>query len=360
MADDASGQERTESATPRRRGMARAEGNVPRSVEVVSVVSLAAALAALSGLGGRMAEELATLLRRYLGDLATTNIGPDTIGPFAASTAGALALLVLPFAAIVGAAGLCASAAQNGLIFTGKPLLPRFSRISPSAGLKRLFSKRALVELVKSLVKIAVVGGVVGWTLVHTAPSFVPLVSTPPAAAYAQMLTTMLKIAATATAALALLALLDFFFQRWDWEQSIRMTRQEMKEEFKQHEGDPLLKAKIRSRQQDMSRQRMMSEVKTADVVVTNPTHYAVALKYDSGRMASPKVVAKGARLLAQRIKDLAREAGVPIIEDPPLARALYKACRVGGDIPLAFYQAVAELLAFVYRRRERVPGGVS
>ncbi|MFN8179540.1 MAG: flagellar biosynthesis protein FlhB [bacterium] len=359
MAEDGNGQERTESATPRRREMARSEGNVARSGDVVSVVSLAAGLAALSGLGPRMAEGLATMLRRYLGDLATVTLRSDTISPFFIAVASATAVIVLPFAAIVGVAGLGASLAQNGVLLSAKPLAPRFSRISPAAGVKKLFSMRALVELAKSLLKIAVVGGVVGWTLLHTAPSFVPLVSAPPATSYGQMLGTMLKIAAAATAALALLALLDFFFQRWDWERQIRMTRQELKEEFKQHEGDPLLKAKMRSRQQETARRRMMSDVKTADVVVTNPTHYAVALKYDTARMSAPRVVAKGARILAARIKEIAREAGVPIVEDPPLARALYKACRVGSEIPLAFYKAVAELLAFVYRRRERVPGGI-
>jgi flagellar biosynthetic protein FlhB len=135
------------------------------------------------------------------------------------------------------------------------------------------------------------------------------------------------------------------------------MTRQEIKEEFKQHEGDPLLKAKIRSKQHETARARMMADVKAADVVVTNPVHYAVALKYDTTRMSAPKVVAKGARLVAARIKEIAQAAGVPIVEDPPLARALYKACRVGSEIPIAFYKAIAELLAFVYRRREPVAG---
>jgi len=359
VADDPSGQERTEAATPRRRQMARAEGNVARSTEVVSVVGLAAGLAGLALLGERFAAGLALLLRQHLGDLAAISVDPSTIGPMAASVLGAVAVLLLPFAALVGLAGVGASVAQNGFLFTGKPLAPKFSRISPAQGMKRLFSKRSLVELAKALVKIAVVGGVVAWTLIHAAPAFVPLVVAPPGASYAWMLKTMLRLAAAGTGALALLALLDFFFQRYDWERRLRMTRQELKEEFKQHEGDPHVRAKVRSRQQEMSRRRMMSDVKTADVVVANPVHYAVALKYDPARMTAPKVVAKGARLLARRIKELARAAGVPVVEDPPLARALYKACRIGSEVPLAFYKAIAELLAIVYRRRDRAAGGV-
>jgi flagellar biosynthetic protein FlhB len=276
----------------------------------------------------------------------------------ALSVLGAVAVMLLPFAGIIAVAGVGASVAQNGFLVSAKPLSPQLSRISPAAGLKRLFSKRSAVELGKALIKIAVVGGVVTWTLVKTAPAFVPLVVSPPAASYAWMLSSMLRLAATATGALAVLALLDFFFQRWDWEQRMRMTRQELKEEFKQHEGDPMLKSKIRSRQMDMTRRRMMADVKTADVVVTNPTHFAVALKYDPESMAAPRVVAMGARLLAQRIKDLARAAGVPIVEDPPLARALYKACKVGSEVPLSFYKAIAGLLAVVYRKRDGANGG--
>ena len=219
MANDPGGQERTEAATPRRRQLARAEGNVPRSAEVVSVVSLAVSLAALAGFGGRFAEGLAGLLREHLAGMAQVKLNFATVGGMAGSVLGAVATMVLPFTLVIAVAGLGASVAQNGFLLSAKPLAPQFSRISPAAGVKRLFSQRALVELVKSLIKITVVGGVVGWTLMHTARSFVPLVAAPPAAAYAFMLKAMLQVAAAATGALALLALLDFFFQRspsWD------------------------------------------------------------------------------------------------------------------------------------------------
>ena len=358
MAED-TGQERTESATPRRRALAREDGNVPRSTEINSVVGLAVSFAALAGFGARFANGLAGILREHLSALGGVVVDASTVPTLATSVLGVVALMLLPFAGLIAMAGVGASVAQNGFMISTKALAPKFSRISPAAGVKRLFSKRSAVELAKALMKIAVVGGVVTWTLLKVAPAYVPLVVAPPAAAYAWMLTSMLHLAATATGALAILALLDFFFQRWDWEQRMRMTRQELKEEFKQNEGDPMLKAKIRSRQLDTTRRRMMADVKTADVVVTNPTHFAVALKYDAGSMGAPRVVAKGARLLAKRIKDLARAAGVPIIEDPPLARALYKAVKIGGEVPLSFYKAIAELLAVVYRKRDGVAGGV-
>ncbi len=358
MAEE-SGQERTEAATPRRRAMARSEGNVAKSTEVVSVVGLAVAFGALAAFGPGIANGLAGVLRGYLGSIATITIDAATVPQLATRLFGALALLLLPFAGLVAVAGVGASVAQNGFLISGKAVSPKLARISPAAGMSRIFSKRALVELAKALLKIAVVGGVVGWALVKVAPQFVPLAVAPPEASYGWMLATMLRLAAAAIAALAVLALLDFFFQRWDWEQRLRMTRQELKEEFKQHEGDPVLKSKIRSRQMDMTRRRMLSDVKTADVVVTNPIHFAVALKYDPERMGAPRVVAKGARLLAARIRELAKAAGVPVIEDPPLARALYKACKVGSEVPLAFYKAIAELLAVVYRKRDRAAGGV-
>lgn len=358
MAEE-SGQERTEAATPRRRAMARSEGNVAKSTEVVSVVGLAVAFGGLAAFGPGIANGLAGVLRGYLGSIATITIDAATVPQLATRLFGALALLLLPFAGLVAVAGVGASVAQNGFLISGKAVSPKLARISPAAGMSRIFSKRALVELAKALLKIAVVGGVVGWALVKVAPQFVPLAVAPPETSYAWMLATMLRLAAAAIAALAVLALLDFFFQRWDWEQRLRMTRQELKEEFKQHEGDPVLKSKIRSRQMDMSRRRMLNDVKTADVVVTNPIHFAVALKYDAERMGAPRVVAKGARLLAARIRELAKAAGVPVIEDPPLARALYKACKVGSEVPLAFYKAIAELLAVVYRKRDRAAGGV-
>ena len=176
--------------------------------------------------------------------------------------------------------------------------------------------------------------------------------------AFGVILGAVLRMAAGAALALTIVAILDFFFQRWDNEKQLMMTKQEIKDEHKQNEGDPQLKGKIRSTQLESTRRRTMEDVKTADVVVTNPIRFAVALKYDTERSKAPRVVAKGARILARRIREIAIENGIPIVEDPPLARALYKACEVGSEIPLSLYQAVAELLAFVFRQREKVAAG--
>ncbi len=356
---ETTGQERTESATPRRRQKARSEGQVPRSMEVNSIVVLATSLTALAFLGPSMVEKAAAVLRFNFGSLTTLVIHADTVPVYAAEVAAAMAAIVLPFAALIATAGVAANVGQNGFLLTAKTLQPKFSRIDPRTGLKRIFSKRGAVELAKSLLKIAVVGAVVGWALMNTVESFVPLMNVQVFAAYGTVIDAMLKMAAAAAAALTLVAILDFFFQRFDHEQQLKMTRQEVKDEHKQNEGDPQLKGKIRARQQEISRRRMMQDVETADVVVTNPIRFAVALKYDAEKGGAPRVVAKGARLIARRIREIAREAGVPIVENPPLARSLFKACRVGAEVPLSLYGAVAELLAFVYRQRDRAAGGV-
>lgn len=356
---DSNGQEKTESATPKKRNEQRLEGNVARSIEVVSVTVLALSLAALAFLGRGIMVDIAMIWREYFAGVADVTITPDTVPSLLADTGRRVGLAMAPFFAAVICAGVLANVAQNGFLLTLKPLKPKPSRLNPITGAKRVFSKRGLVELVKSLLKIAIVAGVVLWAMSNTIDSFLPLMQVPLFFAYGAILTAMLKMSAAAALALVLVAILDFFFQRHEYENQIKMTKQEVKEERKQSEGDPLIKSKIRSKQMDMSRQRMMQNVKDADVVVTNPIHFAVALKYDPLKGPAPRVVAKGARLVAKKIRDTALEAGIPIVEDPPLARALFKACRLGADVPLSMYKAVAELLAFVYRKRDAVPGGV-
>jgi flagellar biosynthesis protein FlhB len=358
LADSPTGQERTESATPRKRGKARDKGQVAKSTEVSSVVVLAVALAALAAFGPEMASQAMGLLRHQFASIASVDVEIGTIVPMAWYIAGVMAAIVLPLAGVIALGGVASNVAQTGFLLTTHPLMPQFNRINPSSGFQRIFSKRGGMELFKSLVKIAVVAAVVAWTLPKTAESFSTLMQIAPAAAYVTILKAMFSMASAAAVALAILAILDFFFQRIQHEEQLKMTRQEVKEEYKENEGDPQIRGKIKGLQREMSRKRMMEDVKTADVVVTNPIRFAVALKYDADRNAAPRVVAKGARLMARKIRETARAAGVPIIEDPPLARALYRACEVGAEVPLALYKAVAELLAFVYRTRERSTAG--
>ncbi len=359
MADETTGQERTERATPRRRSKARGEGNVARSVEISSVAVLGIALVTLAGLGPMMVGRVMGLLTYHFQHLGFLEITPDTFPELARHAGATLGAVVLPFAGVIAAVGIGANVLQTGFVLTGKPLEPKLNRISPATGFKRIFSRRGLVELTKSLIKLAIVAGIIVWALMTTIESFMPLMTVGLAAGYRAILGAMFRMAGAGALALALVAILDLFFQRWDYERQLMMTRQEIKEEHKQNEGDPHMKSRIRSLQMEATRRRMMEAVKTADVVVTNPLRFAVALKYESAKMHAPKVVAKGARLLAHRIRKIAREAGVPVVENPPLARALYHACKVGASIPLSLYQAVAELLAFVYRQRETAPGGI-
>ncbi len=354
MAESNTGQDRTELATPRRREKARQEGNVARSLEVSSVVVFAVGLFGLHAIGPDIMSGLATVVSTRLGSVGRTTIAPEMIPGLAQDAVRAMAVAVLPLAGIIALAGVAAQLGQVGPLFTLQPMRPKWERISPIAGIKRIVSKRALVELVKSLIKIAIVAGLIVGTLADAPERLLDLATLEPAASFAVIAGILLKMAAAACGALALLAILDFLFQRWDYEKQLMMTRQELRQEHKETEGDPLVKAFIRSMQREVSRRRMMEGVKKADVVVTNPIHYAVALRYDAVRMSSPRVVAKGARLVAQRIREIAESAGIPIVEDPPLARALHKSCRVGAEIPVALYKAVADLLAFVYRTRER------
>jgi flagellar biosynthetic protein FlhB len=245
-------------------------------------------------------------------------------------------------------------------MFTTEPLRPQWERISPAQGLRRIFSTRSLVELVKSMAKIGIVVALIFWALADAPARLLPLSSVEVSASYQEIFRFLLRMAGAAALALALIALLDFLFQRYDHEKQLMMTRQEVREEHKETEGDPIVKSYLRSMQREWSRRRMMEGVRKADVVVTNPVHVAVALHYDPARMSAPKVVAKGARLLAKRIREIALEAGVPVVENPPLARALHESCRIGAQVPLPLYRAVADLLAFVYRRAEQKREGAS
>jgi flagellar biosynthetic protein FlhB len=325
---------------------------------VGSVVVLAAGLIGLGGFGRGMTERAGNFVYGQFAGVADMRLSPGSTVSFAIETATTTGLILAPLMILIAVAGVAANVAQNGLMLSTKALAPKFDRLSPATGFKRIFSKRSFVEMVKSILKLAIVGAIIAWSLWRTPETLMPLTTVGLFQGYGTILALVFHMAATGAFALAILAILDFFFQRWDYEQQLKMSRQDVKDEHKQSEGDPQLKAKIRSRQMDMSRRRMMSDVKTADVVVTNPIHFAVALKYDPQTMTAPKIVAKGARLVAKRIRDAAREAGIPIVENPPLARALFKSGKVGGSVPIALYQTVAELLAFVYRRRERAFGG--
>jgi flagellar biosynthetic protein FlhB len=347
-------QERTEQATPRRREEARNQGQAARSAELSSVAILLAGLLALSGLGAYMYRGLAQFTVQMLSDGFTVQLDLANVPSYIMDWAGATTRIAAPLIVVLAAVALLVNFAQVGAVFTAKPLAPKFNRISPLNGIKRLFSGRGLVELVKSLFKIAIIVYITYLTINSEAENYIRFLDLEVGQIFAFSGELVLKLGYRILVALLVLSVLDYAFQRWEFEKSLRMSRQEIKEEFKQQEGDPQVRARIRSLQREMSRRRMMDDVPKADVVVTNPTHIAVALRYDPENMAAPQVVAKGQRLIAEKIKEMARQAGVPLVEDKPLARALFKAAQVGDTIPEELFKAVAQVLAFVYQLKRK------
>ncbi len=354
--------ERTEAPTPKRLTELRGKGQVARSQELVSAAGLLAAFWMLQAYGSSVGLRLQEMLVGTYVDLgaAATTLRTGDIDLLWAEQALGRAMQawlwsILPLGLVLLAIDVVGNYAQ-GPVFTLKPLTRGFSALNPLTGLQRMFSfQQAGTNLLRSLGKIAIVG-VVSMRALQGTVERLPEIdgSTDPASMAAFIGQAVLGIGLSGAQALLVLALLDLGYQRWSFSRSAKMTREEVKEEYKQQEGDPQLKAQIRGRQRKIAQmRRQLQDVPNAAVVVTNPTHFAVALQYNAA-MASPRVVAKGADLIAQKIKDVARQAGVPIVENKPLARGLYQSAEVGDDIPLELYQAVAEVLAYVFSLRRR------
>lgn len=264
------------------------------------------------------------------------------------------AKMVLPVVGVAFAAGLMASLLQVGLVFSGEGLSLKLSRLNPVEGFQRIFSKRALVELFKSAWKVAAVGYIAYSTVRGQMFIFPQLMDTGFLNAISLVNRMVFDIAWKVGLLLLVLAAIDYFYQWWELEKSLMMSKPEVKEEYKQTEGDPQVKARIKEQQRRAAMRRMMARIPQADVVITNPTHFAVALSYQPQKMAAPMVVAKGQDLVALKIRELARQHGVAVVEDPPLARTLYQTVEIGDLVPPELYQAVAEVLAFVYRLRRK------
>ncbi len=350
---------RTEQATPRRRQEARERGQVVRSTEVNSVLIFFIALLIFKFAGSSMVAAITEIFTfTYQNMNVPINIeNVHSYGLFyAIQTGRVLAPVILGLLAI----SLASNYLQVGVLFTTKPLIPKFKNINPATGFKRIFSKRSIVELAKAILKVALVGWV-GYSGVKKAlPQIIPTMDMQYGASFALIGSVTMTIMLRITFLLLVLALLDYMYQRWEYNQSLKMTRQEVKDEMRQMEGDPLIRARIRQIQREMARRRMFEAVPQANVVITNPTHVAVALQYKE-EMHAPTVVAKGERVVAERIKEVAYRHQVPVVENPPLARALFKACPVGAPIPVDLYEAVAEVLAFVYRmNKQRASAAVS
>ncbi|HID11040.1 MAG TPA: flagellar biosynthesis protein FlhB [Candidatus Latescibacteria bacterium] len=347
--------ERTEQATPRRRQEARRRGSVAKSMEVNSALALLGGTLVLYVWGGHMLRGMADVVQGVLAGTGTARLTPVEVQRYASAGLVFLGTLLGPFLAAMVVFGLAANYAQVGVLFSGEPLVPRWDRINPAAGFKRMFSKRALFELLKGVFKIVLVGWVAYGVLRGRMEKFFEMADWDVGEVFGFIASTAFMVLVKSGLVLLILALLDYGFQRWEYERTLKMTRQELKEEFRQTEGDPLVRARIRSLQRQLARQRMMQAVSKADVVVINPTLLAVALMYIPEKMEAPQVVAKGARKLAERIREIAMEYKVPIVEDPPLARLLYRRVEVGQQIPMELYQAVARILAYIFQLRGEV-----
>jgi flagellar biosynthesis protein FlhB len=346
--------EKTEKATPKKREQARKKGSVAKSADLNGAVVMFAALFALSATAPHLVEVLQECIRNAL--LLTSTpyvVNHRGLGPLLSSQGKSAALAAAPVALTCLAAGVLVNVAQVG----GKPhfgaLKPDPKRLNPITGFKNIYGPNALFEGAKNIFKVAAVGAVTALGVLPKLDQFAALVGMPPAELMSTLAHMVLGIAQRAGAAYLLIGLVDFAYQRHRHEKSLKMDKQEVKEEHKSTELPAEVRGAIRRRQMQGARARMMADVPTADVVVTNPTHFAVALKYDAEK-AAPEVVAKGSDLLAQKIREIAADSGVPVIADPPLARSLHASVEVGHLIPEELYQAVAGLLAFVYRTARR------
>lgn len=347
--------EKTEEATPRRRREARSKGQVAKSQEFNSALVLLVGFAALSFLFPLMYGQILAYTRMMLSTLARGDLTTSTIIALFQQTTVIGAKVVVPLLGVTLVAGLTANYMQVGVLFSTEAITVNLNRINPLEGFKRLFSLRSLMELAKSIFKVILVGIVVYRIIRDNFETFPRMLDMDIMASGTFLGGMIIKMGLQSAVLLMILAIIDFSFQRWEFNKSLKMSKEELKEEFKQTEGNPQIKSKIREKMRRMSMRRMMQEIPKADVVITNPTHLAIALRYDTDTMSAPKVVAKGQDNVALKIKEVAKEHGIVTVENKPLAQALYKGTEIGDQVPPELFQAVAEVLAFVYRLKGKI-----
>ncbi len=353
--------EKTEPASQRRIEQAREEGQVPRSRELGTFMVMMAGVAGLWLTGGWLTGHLGRLMRGGLSLERHAVFDTAAIPRVLMSSAGDGLLALLPVMGALLVAALAGPFVMGGWNFSPKALAADWTRMDPLKGVARMVSVQGVAELFKALAKSVVVGGVALWVMRNEWDQLLGLVSQPLHVALANTGSVIVFSAMLIISGMALLAAFDVPFQLWQYHSKLKMTKEEARKEMKEMEGDPQLKARIRSQQRELARRRMMSEVPKADVIVTNPTHFAVALKYDAEKMRAPRVVAKGRALVALRIREIGVAHGLPLLEAPPLARALFKHAELGDEIPAALYTAVAEVMAYVYQlNRFATDGGAA
>jgi flagellar biosynthetic protein FlhB len=347
-------QEKNEQATPKRREEAREKGQVAKSRELASVAVLGACLVYFYFGASTIGIRLMALMRNSLSQSGQMAVSIENIQPLLTDLLFKSFALLAPFLLVAMIAGLMINILQVGFHVSSKAIAPKFSKIDPMKGLKRLFSMRSLFELVKNILKMAIIGFVAYLTIKGESSKLFLLVDLGVMDILGYMGEVSFKILYSTCWILIVLAVLDYAYQRWEHEKSLKMSLKEVKEENKQTEGDPLIKGRIRRLQREMAKKRMMAAVPKADVVITNPTHFAVAIRYEPDTMNAPCVIAKGADFLAQKIKEIARDSGVPVIENKLVAQVLYKVTAVDRAVPENLYKAIAEILAHVYSLKQK------
>jgi flagellar biosynthetic protein FlhB len=354
-----SGQERTEEATPKRREDARRKGQIPRSRELSAAAVTLAGGGMLYALGGRISGDLYGLMRNSLQLTREEALDASNMMPALAEAAVQGFWASAPVLAMIMLAALLAPLALGGWNFSTEALSPKFERLNPFEGVKRMFAMRNIVELVKALAKFGVVAGIAVLVLWKDADALLGLGREPTAQAIGHAIKLSGHGLLLVSTGLLIIAGIDVPFQLWQHAKQLKMTREEIREEMKESEGSPEMKGRIRRMQQEVARRRMMQEVPKADVIVTNPTHFAVAIRYDEKRMRAPVVVAKGADEIAARIREVAGEHAVPIFEAPPLARVLFRSVDLGDEIPSSLYVAVAQVLTYIFQLKAAKRAGM-
>ncbi|MBT0611171.1 flagellar biosynthesis protein FlhB [Campylobacter hyointestinalis] len=345
MADD---QEKTEEPTSKKLEDARQKGNVPKSQDASGFVTLLVGIIALVLLLSFMGERLIKLYIYYQ-NLIGIELTKELFFKIVIHTMLQVILIILPVAISIMIAGILSNVMQFGFLFTTEPLMPNFGKINPIKGLANLFSLKKLIDSIKIILKVSAVFGVAFYFFLQFVKELPHTIFFPMFNQLLWLKEKMLILAGVMLLLFLIIAIADIFIVRFQYFKGLRMSKQEVKDEFKQMEGDPRVKGRIRQLQMQAARKRMMQNIPTADVVITNPTHYAVALRYDKEKEKAPVVLAKGIDHLALRIRKIAAENGIQIVENPPLARELYKVCDVDSMIPANLFQAVAEVLSFVY-----------
>ena len=355
MAENDSGQEKTEAATPRRRQSAREEGQVPKSAELNTTLLLTTGVITFYYFSKDFMEQLADSMIYYTQQAATLDITEDSVTLFLWEAAKRTLWILAPFFVIFVITAIVINIAQVGFTLNPAGLQLKFNKLNPINGIKNLFSARGRMQLARAMLMMLIIAPVIVYTVYAAIPEHMSLVTVEAKDILIFMGKKAFDLAKKALVFMLIFAIIDYVYQRWQFEKDLKMSKEEVKQEMKDSQGDPKIKQRIRSIQQEMSRKRMMQKVPEAEVVVTNPTEYAIALKYNPEENPAPVVIAKGKNLLAQKIKGIAIEHDIPIVENKPLAQSLYKLVEVGGLVPPDLYQAVAEVLAYVYKLTNKI-----